>query len=315
MRSPLPPGPALCYSGYRAGQSPDLRLHPSVAQVREDLHLLARHWRLLRLYDCGPHAERVLQVIEEDRLPLRVLLGAWLAAEEDNPGCPWGGMHGEARLQANRLENVAELERLVALARRHPDTVAAVAVGNECTVAWTDHRVPVARMIEHVRWVRTRLPQPVTFCENHVPWRHDLRALGDELDFVSVHSYPQWEHRPVDEALDCTRADVAAVAAVYPDKPVVVTEAGWCTAANGRAMPAAAAGPQQQAAYLAALTRWADAVGLTCFVFEAFDEPWKGSADPLEPEKHWGLFTVDRQPKLAVRLLHPGLFDPQGACA
>ena len=40
----------------------------------------------------------------------------------------------------------------------------------------------------------------------------------------------------------------------------------------------------------------------THFVFEAFDEPWKGSADPLEPEKHWGLFTVERQPKLAVEL-------------
>ncbi|MCK7487093.1 MAG: hypothetical protein MZU97_17465 [Bacillus subtilis] len=24
------------------------------------------------------------------------------------------------------------------------------------------------------------------------------------------------------------------------------------------------------------------------FTFEAFDEPWKGSANPVEPEKHWG---------------------------
>jgi exo-beta-1,3-glucanase (GH17 family) len=42
------------------------------------------------------------------------------------------------------------------------------------------------------------------------------------------------------------------------------------------------------------------------FVFEAFDEPWKGSDEPLDPEKHWGLFTVDRKPKLAIKniLLH-----------
>ncbi|MEC9249739.1 MAG: glycosyl hydrolase, partial [Pseudomonadota bacterium] len=33
------------------------------------------------------------------------------------------------------------------------------------------------------------------------------------------------------------------------------------------------------------------------FVFEAFDEPWKGSPDPDEPEKHWGLFKLDRRPK------------------
>jgi exo-beta-1,3-glucanase (GH17 family) len=36
-------------------------------------------------------------------------------------------------------------------------------------------------------------------------------------------------------------------------------------------------------------------------VFEAFDENWKGSPDPEEPEKHWGLYGVNRQPKLAQR--------------
>ena len=31
-------------------------------------------------------------------LPLRVMLGAYLAAETSNPGCPWGGMHGDEQL-------------------------------------------------------------------------------------------------------------------------------------------------------------------------------------------------------------------------
>ena len=75
MTPSLPTGNAICYSGYREGQSPDRHLFPSVAQIREDLHLLAPHWQLLRLYDCSPHAERVLQVIAEDRLHFRVLLG------------------------------------------------------------------------------------------------------------------------------------------------------------------------------------------------------------------------------------------------
>ena len=76
MSIELPRGNAICYSGYRAGQSPDSRIYPSLEQIREDLHLLVRHWQLLRLYDCSTHAERVLQVIREDRLPLRVMLGA-----------------------------------------------------------------------------------------------------------------------------------------------------------------------------------------------------------------------------------------------
>ena len=31
----LPTGPAICYSGYRTGQSPDARLYPSLAEIRE----------------------------------------------------------------------------------------------------------------------------------------------------------------------------------------------------------------------------------------------------------------------------------------
>ena len=42
---------------------------------------------------------------------------------------------------------------------------------------------------------------------------------------------------------------------------------------------------------------WADEAGILCFVFEAFDGPWKGSSDPMEPEKHRGPCTVDRLPQ------------------
>jgi len=40
----LPHGPAICYSGYREGQDPNRKLFPSVDQIREDLHILRRHW-------------------------------------------------------------------------------------------------------------------------------------------------------------------------------------------------------------------------------------------------------------------------------
>lgn len=303
MTPVLPPGPAICYSGYRRGQDPGRRLYPSVDEIREDLHLLAPHWRLLRLYDCSPHAERVLQVIREDRLPLRVMLGAHLGAEVGNPGCPWGADYPEAQLAAQRLENDAEVGRLVALARAHEDVVVAVAVGNECTVGWSDHLVPLERMLVHVRRVKAALRQPVSFCENYVPWQQALAVLVPELDFLSVHTYPLWEYKTVDEALDYTRANVESVARAHPGKPLVISEAGWCTASNGRGMPAAHANPAWQARYVVELMAWARQAGLPCFVFEAFDEPWKGSPDPLEPEKHWGLYTVDRQPKPVLATL------------
>lgn len=48
---------------------------------------------------------------------------------------------------------------------------------------------------------------------------------------------------------------------------------------------------------------WSNEKNILVFVFEAFDEPWKGSDEALEPEKHWGLFTVDRKPKKVMQKL------------
>ena len=293
----LPTGRAICYSGYRQGQSPESKCYPSLDEIREDLRILAPHWPLLRLYDCSAHAERVLEVIRRDKLPFQAMLGAYLGAEMNNAGCPWGTTRTEAQLEASVADNEAEVGRLIALANANPDIVFSVAVGNEATVDWTDHFVPVDRMIEHVRRVKQHVKQPVTFCENYVPWQHKLSELVNELDFISLHTYPVWEYKQVHEALAYTRENFESVACLYPDKPVIITEAGWCTNSNGRGMNAEHATQELQAVYLRDLIEWTDEAGILCFVFEAFDEAWKGSPDPLEPEKHWGLYTVERQPK------------------
>jgi exo-beta-1,3-glucanase (GH17 family) len=90
----------------------------------------------------------------------------------------------------------------------------------------------------------------------------------------------------------------------YPDKPVIITEAGWTTASNGRGIDPDNASEALQAAYFQQLMEWTRAEKILTFVFEAFDEAWKGSADPLEPEKHWGLFFSDRTPKLVMQDLY-----------
>jgi exo-beta-1,3-glucanase (GH17 family) len=303
----LPTGNAICYSGYRHGQSPDTQVYPSVAEIREDLNILKRNWRSLRLYDCSLHAERVLEVIRTDRLDFQVMLGAYLGPEMNNFGCPWGGTYSEEALAASMKANQLELERLIDLARRYQDIVFSVAVGNEATVDWTDHFVPVQHMIDYVRRVRQSVVQPVTFCENYVPWQHKLRDLVAEVDFISVHTYPVWEYKHIHEALEYTKDNVQSVARLYPDKPIVITEAGWATNSNGRGINPEHSSQEMQAIYYADLMQWSQECGILIYVFEAFDEPWKGSPDPMEPEKHWGLFTVDRRPKLVMQSLYPEL--------
>ncbi|MDH5626783.1 MAG: glycosyl hydrolase family 17 protein [Candidatus Krumholzibacteria bacterium] len=296
-------GNAICYSGYREGQSPLTRTYPSYDEIREDLRILDQHWQYLRLYDCTRHAELVLEVIRDEGLDLRVMLGADMRAEQSNPNCPWGAEFDEAQLIANRSANDEEIDRMIALANRCPDIVFAVSVGNEATVDWTDHMVPVERLLGFVRRIRQTVKQPVTLCDNHAPWIEKLAPLAAELDFISIHSYPVWEFHTVEGALEYTRQNYRAVADRYPGKTVIITEAGWTTKSNGRGIEPWNASEEFQAQYYGQLIDWSNERGVLTFVFEAFDEPWKGSPDPMEPEKHWGVFTVDRKPKLVMQEL------------
>ena len=302
---PLAHGNAICYSGYREGQSPGDGTYPSYAEISEDLEILAKNWEYLRLYDCSPHAETVLDVIRDKGLDFKVMLGLDMAAEMSNPHCPWGAEFSDEQLDANQRANKEEVRRLVALANEHRDTVFSVSVGNEASVEWTDHMVPVDNLIAYVRDVKSEISQPVTFCENYVPWTYKLEPLAEVLDFIAVHTYPAWEYRSIHDALEYTMQNYHSVVDHYPGKPVIITEAGWTTAANGRGIDPHNASEELQAQYYAELLEWTTREEILTFVFEAFDEPWKGSPDPLEPEKHWGLFYVDRTPKLVMRDLYP----------
>ncbi len=305
--TPLEFGNAICYSGYRDGQNPHERKYPSYEEIREDLLILSKNWQYLRLYDCSLHAERVLAVIRNEGLDFKVMLGLDMAAEMSNPHCPWGAEFSDEVLDANRRGNQEEVRRLIALANEFDDSVFSVSVGNEASVEWTDHMVPVDNLIGYVREVKREIRQPVTFCENYVPWTYKLEPLAEVLDFIAVHTYPAWEYRSIHDALEYTKQNYYSVVDHYPDKPVIITEAGWTTAANGRGIDPHNASEELQAQYYSELIEWTTDEEILTFVFEAFDEPWKGSPDPLEPEKHWGLFTVDRAPKLAMRELYADL--------
>jgi exo-beta-1,3-glucanase (GH17 family) len=297
-------GNAICYSGYRAGQDPRQGIFPSYAEIKEDLLILARNWSFIRVYDCSQHAETTLKVIRDAGLDFQVMLGVDMAAEVSNPNCPWGADFSDETLSANREANSNQIDRLIALSNLYPDIVFAVSIGNEASVAWTDHLVPVDSLVAYARRVKNAVSQPITFCENYVPWTHKLVPLAAELDFISVHTYPVWEYRTIENALEYSKQNVDAVVQHYPDKPVVITEAGWTTASNGRGIEPWNASEALQSIYYQQLLEWTTEQGILTFVFEAFDEPWKGSSDPQEPEKHWGLFKEDRTPKLVMQPIY-----------
>lgn len=310
---PFPYHRAICYSGFRENQRPGVR-YPTYHEVLEDLRILENHWHYLRLYDVDLHAETVLTVIRTEQLNFKVMIGAYIVAEMNNYGCPWGGgVYSEKTLNIQRTYNDKRIRKLISLANQYPDIVYALSAGNEACVDWTDHYVPVSRVVEFVKMIKQEARQPVTFCENYVPWLNKLKPLAEVVDFISIHTYPVWEYKQIREAIDYTKDNYFAVANAYPDKPTIIAEAGWATNSNGRGIKPENVNERLQKSYLDDLMNWVDQDQIITFVFEAFDELWKGSDEPLEPEKHWGLYRVDRTPKLAAKhLVSSTLNKPKG---
>ncbi len=293
----LPMANAICYSGFRNGQQPG-GIIPTYDEVKEDLLLLVPHWNYLRLYDCDAHALTVINVIRNEKLNIKLMLGAYIEAEMNNYGCPWGGIYSEDQLVENQKNNNVKIQKLIDWANQFPEIICAVSVGNEACVDWTDHFVSVDRVIEFVKKVKHHIKQPVTFCENYVPWLSQLKPLAQVVDFISIHTYPVWEYKHIHEAIEYTMANYKTIANHYPDKAIVITEAGWATNSNGRGIDPEHVNEINQKIYFDDLMAWSSKNKILTFFFEAFDEKWKGSSHPLEPEKHWGVFKADRTPKL-----------------
>jgi len=295
-------GRAICYSGFRQGQYPGEN-YPTYDQIKQDLFILRDGgWKYLRLFDVDQHAKTVIDVIKKEGLDFKLMLSAYIGAEMNNFNCPWGGgVYSEEQLVRNAFENQVKIMRLIDWAKAFPDIIFTVSVGNEACVDWTDHYVPVAKVVQYVEKVKKQISQPVTFCENYAPWLFKLEKLSKAVDIISIHTYPVWEYKNIAESLNYTKENYYAVAEKHPNKTVIITEAGWATQSNGRGIDPNNVSEEYQKIYFEKLMDWVEKEKILTFFFEAFDEPWKGSPDPFEPEKHWGLFKIDRQPKLAVK--------------
>jgi exo-beta-1,3-glucanase (GH17 family) len=276
---------AVCYGPHRDGQRPDGPA-PSTAELREDLHLLAAHWKLVRVYGSRGPAETMLEIIRDDSLDLKVMLGAWVSP-------------------ADTAGNRAEIEAAARLATAYPELVAAVCVGNETQVSWSAHRCAPEVLLAALREARARVQVPVTTADDFNFWnKPESAAVAAEVDFITLHAHPLWNGRQLEEALPWLRAQLDEVAALHPDRTVVIGETGWATRRHTEGEQATLMkgrlGEAQQKLFHDEVRAWAAEARVTVFFFEAFDENWKGGAHPDEVEKHWGLWRADRTPKAAL---------------
>jgi exo-beta-1,3-glucanase (GH17 family) len=290
-------GNAVAYGPFRDGQTPGGE-GPTDEQIIEDLHLMAKHWNLIRMYGsewAGP----VLRLIREEKLPIRVMVGAWLRTEVSK------GPDGVDVIDADAVAaNVRQVNGAIRVAREYPELVAGISIGNEIRVFWSDHKVQPQRLIGYLRAVRAETEAPVTVADDFNFWnKPESQEVAKELDFIVLHIHALWAGCSIEDAMPWTERIYKEICDAHPKKTVVIGEAGWATKKHTEGEQAklikGQPGEKNQAQYWTALRAWAEKNKVTTFWFEAFDENWKGGPHPDEVEKHWGVFKTDRTPKLA----------------
>jgi len=287
-------GNAIAYGCYRAGQAPGQK-GPSDAELLEDLNIMAEHWNLIRVYGADRDTRRVVSLIDRHDLPLKVVQGIWLAPEENDP--------------EQRKANISQVLLGVELAESYPEIVRALSVGNETQVFWSGHKMKFENVVRYIRAIRKNIAVPVTTADDYLYWnKPESKRLAEEVDFVFTHIHPLWNGKRLDEAVEWTDEVYREIKQMHPDHAVVIGETGWATDYNADktgpgeqgTLIKGKVGLEAQANFLTRIDPWIEGNRVVTFLFEAFDEPWKGggeSSPPNEIEKNWGVYYEDRTPK------------------
>jgi exo-beta-1,3-glucanase (GH17 family) len=287
-------GQAVSYGCYRKGQAPGSK-GPTKAEILEDLNIITKYWNLIRVYNADDDTERILEVIKEHDLPIKVMLGVWLENEEKHP--------------EKKKNNITNALRCIELTRKYPDIIAAVNVGNETQVFWSWHRMESKNLIRYIRAVRNNTTVPITTADDYNFWnKPESKKVADEIDFIVTHIYPLWNGKTLDNAIVWLDTTYHLVKELHPEKQLVLGEIGWATNYNAEkkgdgeqgTLIKGKVGVDAQEQFLIELDEWINKNKVTTFLFEAFDEPWKGGGEnsgPNEVEKNWGVFYEDRTPK------------------
>ena len=288
---------AICYSGYRENQSPITKVYPTYDEVLEDLKILEKEYDYIRMYDPYNHARTVLEVIRNENINLKVMLGMDLAAEYSNANCPWLKQNlSIEEINRNIEHNNESLRLLIELANKYEDEIIFLAAGNEARPSWGDNLVTNERIVYFINELKKNCKQPVSYCEGWDLWVGQIDPILDAVDFLSIHIYPMWNKVSIKDAVNYTIEKFEEVQN-YTNKPCIITEMGWATSSNNNEMIIEEANASNQKIYIEEFNKYLIKNNKLGFYFEAFDEPWKGGNNPIEAEKNWGLYYVNRTKK------------------
>jgi len=177
----------------------------------------------------------------------------------------------------------------------------------------------------------------ITSSDNFAAWggegaayhKEDLVSLIKAVDYISIHTYPfhdtfhqpeYWVkeedseelskkersrravHRALARAKEQYKSVAAYIASHKVKKPIHIGETGWATVSGGNygASGSGAADEYKSALFYQGMRQWTSAEGISCFFFEAFDEPWKDMGSPSGSENHFGMIDIKGRVKFAL---------------
>jgi glucan 1,3-beta-glucosidase len=265
---PFDPGEKLycvSYAPFRGSQSPlDLSTRISAGQIDQDLAQLARLTDCVRIYSVDLGLDQVPEIAA--RYGLQVLLGLWVSSHADR--------------------TKYQIDTGVVLAKRFPDVIRGVIVGNEALLRG---EVAPNALGDLIRSVKAQVSMPVSYADVWEFWLRN-RELADAVDFVTIHILPYWEDDPIaaHEAANHVGAIRRRMVGEFAGKEIVVGEVGWPSA--GRMRADALPSPANQARVIHDVLARGKRENFRVNIIEAFDQPWKRYQEGTVGG-HWGLFT------------------------
>ena len=177
----------------------------------------------------------------------------------------------------------------------------------------------------------------ITSSDNFASWgggdssyhTSDLNELIKAVDYISLHTYPMHDThynptfwgvkkeeqnltskqqidaamlRARDYAINQYKSVVQYMQSLGVNKPIHVGETGWATVCNelyGN-NGSKATDEYKSSVYYNLMRTWTNQQKISCFYFEAFDECWKNSSNPLHSENHFGLINLNNEAKYVI---------------
>ncbi len=318
----------VTYNATRRDFSPEKKNYPTREQVQEDLELLSDKVHSIRTYTSLEGMEVVPELAAQNGMHLA--MGAWIDIVDDN-----ASEEDTAKIQDKNRREVESLINLTN--QYPKTIVRTLVGNESLLRARTKLAVPIAaqireqfkgqlseqeindkieaevklrvadkanQLIEYIKEVKKRSWKPVSTSETWDIWAANP-ALVDAVDYIGVHILPYWEGVPVDlpsgaegeAAVDYVFKRYYELQQLYPNKPIVITEAGWPS--DGPPQKSATASLVNEAKFLRAFLNRATAENIIYYVIEAFDQPWKIEIEGTAGA-YWGLFNSDRLAKFPM---------------